>query len=247
MTQHEKAQFREICNTERSLSQSQSGIGTYNEKLLHRIIKRFVYANEGNYEIPIGGYVADLIVGDRIFEIQTSSLRPLADKLRYYLEHTDLNVTVIHPIIANKTLIRMDKESGEIIRARRSPLRGKICNALPELFYIRELFSDPRLSVCILLIDAEEHRYSERMRYRKAGAYDSILFPTDLIDIGRLSSTDDLKSFLPSSPSFSAKEYSQYIGIKGRDVYSALNFLCYVGVLKKEKEGNKYIYHNENF
>lgn len=245
MTDLEKKKFDGLCRAETvsGASSSASGIGTYAEKRLHRIIKRFVTEDESCFEISVGPYVADVLEGDRITEIQTGTLRPLLPKLRYYLDNTDLDLTVIHPIITDTLLIRVDRETGEVLRRRLSSLHGGPCDILPELFWIRDLFPRERLKIKVLLIRAEEYRYSERMRYRREGAFDSELYPIELVDTVELCSPDDLVRFLPpDKDSFCASEYAAYIKRKGRAVYSSLNFLCAAGLLERSSDGKRYIY-----
>lgn len=237
-----EALCREDCETLRILGK-ESGIGTYKEKRLHRILKRYVTENEAAYEIPVGRYVADICEGGRVTEIQTRAFGRLLPKLRYYLEQTDLSVTVVCPVIRNKLLIRVDPETGEILRRKMSPSHKDASDLLPCLFGIREVFPSERLKIRLLIIDAEEYRYSERVRYRKTGAYESELFPVTLVSDEEFSSAEELRRFLPESKeSFSAAEYGNFIKKKGRDLYSCLNLLCSVGLLDRRKDGKKYIY-----
>ena len=240
--------FSELCKNNAYAPTPLSGdsIGTYKEKRLHRIIKSYISENENNREIPVGKYVADIFDGERVTEIQTGNFNKLLPKLRYYLESTDYGVTVVYPIIRDKMLYRIDKETGEILRKRLSSAHGKLWDALPALYHIRELLPNDRLTVRVLLIDAEEYRYSEAQRYRKEGRYESELFPTSLAD-DRIISVEDLKAFLPSDKeSLTVAEYSAYVKRKGRCVYSALNLLCSLKLLDRTKMGKKYVYRLKN-
>ena len=236
--------FSAICEEERqTLGTNAESIGVYNEKRLHRILKRLICENESAYEIPVGKFVADVLTDGHITEIQTGRLDRLLPKLKYYMESTDHTVTVIYPIIREKTIIRIDKESGELLRKRRSSVRGEISNILPQLYGLRDIFPSERITYCAMLIDAEEHRYSEAVRYRKAGRYDSQLFPTALVDIKDICNADDLRQLMPSVPDcFSASDYSKLRKAKKRDLYSELNFLCSAGLLRKERDGRRYLF-----
>lgn len=245
MTAADQARFAAICEEEANRAERgiSTGIGTYSEKRLHRILKRYVCEDENAYEIPVGKYVADVYDEGKITEIQTKNLGTLLPKLRYYLEQTDCSVTVIYPIFAEKTLIRMDRETGELLRSKRSPKKGRVEDILPELYPLSELFFNPRLGVKAVLIRADEHRFSERMRYRREGAYDSELFPRELVAEQTFSRRKDFLRFLPNDvDSFTASEYEAMTKLKKRKLYSALNFLCAAGLLRREKEGNRYRY-----
>ena len=61
MTEAEKHRFNTICSEEAYAEGARESIGTYGEKRLHRILKRF-YANEaGETEASVGSYVADVL------------------------------------------------------------------------------------------------------------------------------------------------------------------------------------------
>lgn len=243
MTEFER--FEALCQEEARVVEQGNGeaIGTYGEKRLHRILKRFVCADIHTHEVRVGRYVADVLCGQRIIEIQTRSFRPLVPKLRYYLEQTDFAITVLCPVIAEKTILRIDRESGEVLGTKRSPKHGRVIDVLPELFWLGELIKNDRLTVEVALVAVEEHRYSERRYYNREGAFESELYPQELIDCVLLRELEDFRAFLPEGmESFTAAEYGAYSKLKRRKLYSALNFLCAVGLLRREKEGNHYRY-----
>lgn len=241
MTDSER--FELLCRKDIERLHGHDSIGTYMEKRLHRILKSYMTEDPTAYEVPIGRFVADIMENRHIFEIQTKHYERLLPKLRYYLCETDFNVTVVCPIIRNKRLIRIDPETGEILRQKMSPSHGRISDIMPDLYHIREYLQSPRLTIKIMIIDAEEYRYSERVRYRRTGAYDSELFPVSLVEERDIKHIYELLEFLPEdNSSFSAAQYSKFIGQRGRDLYSSLNLLCYIGLLHREKQGNKYIY-----
>lgn len=243
MTDFER--FEALCEEEAAVVERGNGeaIGTYGEKRLHRILKRFVCADVRAHEVRVGKYVADVLNERGITEIQTRSFRPLVKKLRYYLEHTDYAVTVLCPVIAEKTIVRMERESGEILRIKCSPKHGRVIDVLPELFWLGDLMENDRLTVEVALIVAEEHRYSERRYHNREGAFESELYPRALRDCVLLRTREDFEAFLLEDvESVTAAEYEGYSKLKNRKLYSALNFLCAIGVLRREKEGNRYRY-----
>ena len=244
MTDFER--FEALCQEEAQVVEQGNGeaIGTYGEKRLHRILKRFVCADIHTHEVRVGRYVADVLTEEGITEIQTGSFRPLPPKLRYYLNETDYAVTVLCPLIAEKTIVRMDRESGEVLRVKRSPKHGRVMDVLPKLYWLGDLMENDRLTVEVALIVAEEHRYSERRYYNRAGTYDSQLYPRSLRDRVLLRTREDLDAFLPEGvEAFTAAEYEKYSKLKNRNLYSALNFLCAVGLLRREREGRHYRYY----
>ena len=245
MTEQRKEKFKSLCQEEKALPACTPGevIGTYREKRLHRVFKRWLCDDPQKHEQRVGRHVADLLMGEEIFEIQTKNLRALKGKLQGYLENTDYRITVIHPMIGERSLVRMDRETGEVYSARKSPKRATWFDALPELYWIREELISSRVTVQLFLITAEERRYSERMRYRREGAYDGELFPEEMIAQRCLRKIDDYKDFLPQGVmSFTASEYAVFSKQKGRRLYSCLNLLCALGLLHRETEGRQYRY-----
>ena len=86
-----KERFDALCREQVTLAATRDseGIGTYNEKPLHKILKRTVTSDASCFEVPVGSYVADVREAGRITEIQTGGLYPLLPKLRSFLEETE--------------------------------------------------------------------------------------------------------------------------------------------------------------
>lgn len=246
MTEREIELFSELCRTDLALHGTDGdSIGTYNEKRLHRILKRLITDDADCYEVRVGKYVADVICGSDIFEIQTGNFRTLADKVKFYLENTDYTVTVIHPIISEKRLIRADKETGEVIRSSRSPKRGRPSDALAQLYFLCDLVPNERLCVRILHVTAEEYRFSEAQRYRKKGRYDNDLRPTAIVGETVLRTLDDIRALIPEElfgGEFTAADFERATGLRARNRYYALAALCDMGLLQKRIEGKKIFY-----
>ena len=243
----DKQLFSELCEADRIMNPYDGdSIGTYNEKRLHRIFKRMVTDNAECYEVRQGRFVSDVVCPSGITEIQTASFRPLEKKIKYYLENTVMDVTVICPVIAQKQIIRADKDTGEVLSSKRSPKKSKGLDALCELYHLREPFPHQRLTVLIPHIAAEEYRFSERVRYRKAGAYDNDLRPTELLDCTVLRSAEDCLALIPDAlkqKEFTAAELIAATGIRNtRKRYYLLTFLEHLGCLERKKEGRKVTY-----
>ena len=247
MTEAERLRFRLLCDQENTdAAPVRDGIGTYGEKQLHRILKR--YANMGNaaFEVAVGKYIADVLEGEELTEIQTGSFYSLLPKLRYYLEQTEYRITVLHPVVADRLLLRIDPDTGEILRKRHYRQDGRIEEVLPQLYWLRELLPSSRISLRILLIGAEEHRYSERMRYRREGAYEAELFAKELLDDICLQTAQDYADLLPQElVRFEAAEFAGLLRMKSRSANAALQALCAMGLLSRQKDGKKFIYQTQ--
>ena len=243
-----KEKFESLCSAESYLLSALSeeeGIGIYNEKRLHKILKRCISERESCFEVKVGKYTADVLLDGHIYEIQCAGLYPLKDKIAYYLSDTEYEITVVHPLIVKRTIIRAEMETGEVARVRRSPKKERVEDILPMLFHLAHAFESGRFSLCLVSVEVEEYRYSEAVRYRKSGKYDSELFPTTLVEIEELSSPRDFERFIPEElrgREFSPAEYIPHTPLKARDAYSALKFLAEVGLLKRGKDGRRVLY-----
>lgn len=94
-------------------------INTYNESSLHAELKK-IYAKDfqGKTETEISGYICDVVADKNIYEIQTSNISKLKNKIIDL--SPDYSITVFYPI-AQKTIIKKIAPSGDIISERKSP------------------------------------------------------------------------------------------------------------------------------
>ncbi len=238
------------------------GIGTLGEKQMHAAIKRYLCPDPAKHEVLIDGshgcipkdpspgtekapkrrrFVADILDGNVIYEIQTGPFAPLKEKIAWILENTTYNVMVIHPIAEVKWLNLMDAKTGAIKTRKRSPQRGKLTDIASELYFFRDFIDSPRFSLVILMMEAEQYKKNEQRDGRKRPRYRKYeLIPVSLLRAHILRSPADYRIFLPEElPSpFTVKQYSTLSHIYGRDAYSIVRTLCHIGLLEEApKEG----------
>lgn len=246
MTDMDRERFRQLCVDDLVMHGTDAdGIGTYNERRLHRILKRYVTDDAACYEVKVGKSVADILKDGRITEIQTSAFRPLERKIGVYLDTTDHAVSVIHPVISEKTIIRADKETGEVMYSKRSPKHERDIDVLPQMYYLRDFVANMRFEVRLLHVKVDEYRYSERVRYRREGAYDKDVRPICLLGETVLCGKDSYRNMLPPSlfdREFTSAEFSAVSRLKGRKLSLAIGFLVYVGIFERRSEGRRYFY-----
>ncbi|MBX3000873.1 MAG: hypothetical protein KF893_20290 [Caldilineaceae bacterium] len=142
-------------------------IGTLNENPLHAALKEW-YAQPGDAtEVALGGYVIDIVQGNRLIEIQTGAFNPIRRKLSALL--ADHRVRLVHPIAAQKWIVKTG-EDGEIVSRRRSPKRGGICDLFKPLVSISHLLDHPHFELEALLIEMEEvQHYDGKRGWRRRG------------------------------------------------------------------------------
>ena len=239
--------FARLCREELGSIGAGNSIGEYAEKRMHRTIKRFLFDDETFFErrVPrrdgtLSRFIADILTDDgRAFEIQTGDLFPLARKMRFYMEESDLRVFVVHPLLAEKHLTRLDA-GGAPKERRKSPLHENIFHGVAELKPFLPYLTSPRLSFRFLFLAAEEYRLPARRRTRR---YECL--PTALLDDVELNGTADYAALLPQDlpAEFTAKEFGRVTRLSGYALYDALAVFCGVGALRKEgKRGRAFLY-----
>ncbi len=248
MTDAEKLIF-ELCIKNNILSDRSEGtnIGTYKEKRLHQILKMFLEPDEALHEIAVGEYIADICRDNEIIEIQTGSFYPMKEKLAYYLDETELAVTVVRPIPYIKWCVWLDADSGEIVSRKRSNKKTLPKDIMRDWFYLCDFIGHERLKIKFLLLEEEEYRFLcgwSRDKKRGSRRYERI--PLGIIDEKVYSSKEDYLEFLPEGlpNEFAASDYMKLMKLSSYGAYSALKILAHLGFLEKskEKKGRSYTY-----
>ena len=226
-------------------------IGTLREKRLHAVIKRYLCEDVTTHEIPVRDLlpeevhpkkstkmVADVLVGNQVYEVQTGGFYPLKKKLLWYLKHTDCNVTVVHPMAGIKHLSWINPEDSQVVSRSRSPKRGRVKDVAKELYWLSDFIGNPRFSLRLLLLEIEEYRILDgygKDKKTRASKYER--FPVALLGDVRLYEPEDYAFyFLPDTlkdAPFTAAEYAKATGIRGKASYSMLHLLVRCGVLSE--------------
>jgi hypothetical protein len=148
--------------------QVQPGIGTLNEKPLHAALKDW-YAQPGDrFEVPVDGYLVDVVRGDLLIEIQTRNFTTIRRKLRALL--SDHPVRLVYPIPQDKWIVRVSEDGQTVIGRRKSPKHGSVEDVFVELVRLPHLLAHPDFSLEVLLTQEEEVRRHEPNRaWRRKG------------------------------------------------------------------------------
>jgi hypothetical protein len=141
-----------------------SGIGVLREGPLHAAVKELLARPGDRAEVPVGGYVIDLVRADgELVEIQTGGFTPLGPKLDALLDAHRMRI--VHPVAAERRIVRID-EHGEVLSSRRSPLRGGVLDVFDRLVSFPSLLAHPHLVVEVLLCREDHIRAPEAGRSR---------------------------------------------------------------------------------
>ncbi len=197
----------------------------------------------------MGSYVADIVGEAGIIEIQTRSVAHLKPKLTELLQAAP--VTVVHPVILRKRIVSLDSKTGEVTSVRLSPKRGSVYTAIRELYALKPLLPQQRLTVRLPLLEADEIRsFGVRTRRRKKqrtrqGEYVSDLVPTDIVDEITLAQPSDYEIFLPPGlpGAFGAAELAQAAGTDLPTARRVLNLLTFLGLTRVAgRDGRRVLY-----
>lgn len=145
-----------------------SGIGLLNEGSLHSSLKEWYSTPDDILEVPVDGYVVDIVRGSLLVEIQTAGFHAIRTKLRKLLASHE--VLLVHPIPLEKWIIKLPRDGESTPARRKSPKRGRVEDLFMEMVSIPRLFMDPNLSVEVLLTREEEVRsFHGRKGWRRNG------------------------------------------------------------------------------
>ena len=145
-----------------------SGIGLLNEKPLHASLKQW-YARPGDrFEVPVDGFVIDIVRDELLIEIQTRNFSSIKSKLTTLARSH--HVRLIYPIVQEKWIVRLPTGDRVTAVRRKSPKRGRFEDLFWELVSIPQLLSNPNFSLEVLMIREEEvRRYEGKRKWRTRG------------------------------------------------------------------------------
>jgi hypothetical protein len=173
-------------------------IGTLNEGLLHSQLKAWYRRRGDLLEQRVDGYVIDVVRSRTLVEIQTGGFAPLRRKLERLLDGH--RVRLVAPVPVTRRIVRLSPD-GEVLSARRSPLRGRPFDVFARLVSLPALLAHPRFELELLLTHQEEHRRHEPGRaYRRHGW---VVCGRSLVSVERsllLATPADAAALLPPTP-----------------------------------------------
>ena len=133
-------------------------IGELRERSLHAALKRWYALPGDRAEVPLQGYVIDLVRHDTLIEIQTGSFAKLARKLTRLVR--DHRIRLVFPI-ARRKWIATTGPDGSVLRRRASPKRGAYRDLFAELVRIPHLIGNPNFTLEVLIVEVEELRCAD--------------------------------------------------------------------------------------
>ena len=138
------------------------------EYSLHSEIKQWYKSPEDKLETKVGDYIIDVLRDNFLIEIQTGNFSAIKKKLKKLL-HDNNQVRLVYPIAKLKWIVHVT-DSGEFVRRRKSPKKGKLTELFYELVHTPSIIKDKNFSLEVLLIEEEEVRCNDgRGSWRRRG------------------------------------------------------------------------------
>jgi hypothetical protein len=158
-------------------------------------LKRWCAQPGDRLEVPVDGFIVDIVHGDLLIEVQTQNFSAIKRKLeRLAANHP---VRLVYPIPYEKWVVRQEQD-GTPIGRRRSPKRGCFEDVFEELVSIPELPKHHNFSMQILLIREEEVRRHDSNRcWRRRGWVTHERRLLDVVGQRLLEKAADMLVFIP--------------------------------------------------
>lgn len=218
-------------------------VGTLREGSLHAALKRW-YAQPGDLvEQPVGTFVADLVRGDTLVEIQTSGFSSMGRKLDHLLDAHD--VRLVHPIPVDTTIVKIG-DGGEVLSRRLSPRHGTAVDLFAELVSFPNLVDHPNLTLEVVLTREEQVRSHDPDRaWRRKGWVVEDRRLVEVVHHLVFASPSDLAGLLPDGlpRDFTTADLATALGSRRRlaqQMAYCLRHLDLVSIV--DKRGNAIVY-----
>ena len=215
-------------------------IGTLGEKPLHASLKRW-YARPGDgVEVPLDGFVIDLVREDLLIEIQTRGFSSMKQKVIALLG-LGHRIRIVHPIPVDKWIVKVGADS-TVLGRRRSPRHGNPTDIFTELVSFPDLLAHRQLEVEVLLtIEEEYRRHTPDRSWRRKGWTVVERRLVEVTDRLLLRHAQDLTDLLPGDlpETFTTADLAQKLGRHRRVAQQMAYCLRKVGaIVAVGKHGN---------
>lgn len=173
-------------------------VGTLNEGHLHASLKARYLQPGDRTEAAVDGYIVDILRGDAIIEIQTSSFAKIARKMRDLVSR--YHVRLVHPVPRDRWIVKEPQQRGDAITRRKSPQHLGAIDVFRELVSFPELLAHPNFELDVV-VTAEEAvwRYDGPARWRRRGWITVERRLIDVYETTTLRGGADCSALIPAS------------------------------------------------
>ena len=211
---------------------------------LHTALKKW-YARPGDeIEAQLGRYRVDVLREDLAIEIQTRHLGSIREKLRRLAQRH--SVLLVHPVAKEKWLVYLDPDTGEPVRRRKSPKRGRVTDIFAELVYLGELINHPNLTLEVIMIRENELRSDDGQgSWRRRGGSIVGHELIEVVEQARFGSGLDLAALIPGelAQPFTNRELAGSLALRRRTAQKMSYSLCRMGAVERVgKRGREVLY-----
>lgn len=217
-------------------------IGVLNERSLHRALKERYAAAGGAMEQAVDGFVADVVIGERIVEIHTGTFWSLRRKLPRLLDSRE--VTLVYPVAVDRYIVKVPEHPDAPTTRRKSPKHDNVFLVFAALASIPALLEHPNLTLDVVMTVEEVIRAADTRRQRRPW----ISVDRRLVEIARIhhiASTADLFVMLDAElpELFTTRDLARAMRSSRRLGQQAAYCLREAGVSELcGKEGNALVY-----
>jgi len=131
-------------------------IGSLNEQPLHAALKEWYAGDEGQSEVPVDGYIVDVIKDGYFIEIQTGNFSAIKTKLYKMID--EHSIKLVYPIADRKWLLKLPGQADGRPTRRKSPKKEMPAQIFMELVSFPELLMHDNFSLELAIIHEEEVR-----------------------------------------------------------------------------------------
>lgn len=217
-------------------------VGTLGEKPLHASLKDWYRQPGDDIEVPVDGFVVDIVRGDLLIEIQTRSFSKMKQKLTELVERHP--VRLVHPIALDRWIVKIG-EGGEVVSRRRSPKHGSVVDLFAELVAFPDLINSPNLTVEVLLTREDEIRRHDPTRaWRRKGWVVEERHLIEVVESHEFGGASDLAALLDGTPAeFTTADVATHLGCSRRLAQQLSYCLRKAGAaVPIDKQGNTLVY-----
>ena len=184
------------------------------EYSLHSEIKDWYMSPGDQLETKVDDFIIDVLRDNLLIEIQTGNFSAIKKKLTKLLQNNN-HVKLVYPIAKLKWIVHVT-DSGEFVRRRKSPKKGKLIDLFYELVHAPSLIKNRNFSLEVLLIEEEEVRCNDgRGSWKNRGISVKDRKLLNVFDKIAFEDRQDFLKFLPPEldGSFTNKVLASKLGI----------------------------------
>ena len=225
-----------------------NAIGTLNEKALHAALKAWIERPCDRAEVPMHGYVIDIVRDDLLIEIQTRNFSSIKRKLRRLVSNGP--VRLVYPIAQEKWIVKLPSDGEGQVQRRKSPKRGTMAHVFDEWVSFPDLICHPNFSLLVVLIEEEElRRYDGHKGWRRRGWVTQERRLSKIISKTLFEQPEDVARLIPKelADGFTTAGLAAALGVSRRTAQKMAYCLRHMDLLAETgKCGNALIYGRRN-